>query len=447
MVTSAVNNSSATQATPSADVYARVEQIMTSQNKGATKLNASLTRDQTKLSALGQLQNILTQFQSVAQGVGGAGLATSATSSAPAVLGATSSGQAVGGSYALNVTRLAQGQALAGAVQKSASAAIGTGAATVIKVEFGTGEGKNFAAGKTSKTITIDSGNNSLQGIAAAFKAAGVDATVVQSGSGFALALKGATGAANSMRISGSGDTAVKDLLSYDTAASAKSGLSQVAAAQDAQLTVDGKALTSASNTLTTAIAGTTLTLSGIGAAKVVVAKDASQIASNVAGLVAAYNSLNAKLQTLQTGDLKADTALGQVGTQLAQVLQGTGADATALANAGISVGKNGNMVLDDKKLKAAIAADPDAVGKLFTNNGSGIADRFAAKLTSLNGDSGGIHRETAALGKDIGGLNVKRAALTKALTAQANALVKMYSQQEQSGATGGASSLFDFMA
>ncbi|MET3131302.1 flagellar hook-associated protein 2 [Oxalobacteraceae bacterium GrIS 1.11] len=422
----------------SADVYARVEQVMSAQNKGAVKLNAALTRDQTKLSALGQVRTALSAFQAIAQRLAGAGLSTSATSSAKDVLSASANGQAVGGTYAVEVKQLARGQTLLGAVQAGADSPIGTGAPAVIKVEFGSVDGKDFTPGapKSGKTITIDSGNNTLQGMAAAFKAAGIDAQVVKSGNGFALALAGQSGAANSMRISVSGDAAVKDLLSYNPAGG-KGGLSQTLAAQDALLSVDGKAVKSASNSVATALVGATLNLTATGTTSVVVAKDPGQIAANVAGLVSAYNHLNGQLQTLQKGDLKSDTALGQVGNQLTQVLQ-----SGALAGAGVSVDKSGNLALDNAKLKAAIAANPEAVAKLFTNGG--VADQFAAKITALTGDSGSLQRETVAVGKEVGALNVKKAVLTKALTAQANALVKLYSQQDQAG---GPTSLFDFMA
>ncbi|MFM9435456.1 flagellar hook-associated protein 2 [Janthinobacterium sp. CG_23.3] len=459
MFSSAINNTNpynanagATQGGVSADVYARVEKVMASQGKGVAKLNSALTRDQTKLSALGQLHTALAKFQSIAQGMAGGGLATSATSSAKGVLGARTTGQAASGSYAVDVKQLAQAQVLASAEQKSADAAIGSGAPAVITVEFGRTDGASFAPGddKTGKTITIKNGNNTLQGIAAAFKEAGIDAKVVKSGDGFALTLNGQSGAAGSMRISVSGDAAVKDLLSHSPGAA--KGMSQSVAAQDALLSVNGTEIKSAVNTLGAAIAGVRLELTGMGATSVVVAKDPGQIAGNVAGLVSAYNSMNAKLQSLKGGELKSDLALSQASSQMGQVLTsgGNGVPTSVLAKIGVSIGKNGELVLDEKKLNSAIAADPDAVSKLFTDNGRGVADQFAAKIGALTGDSGMLKKEVASVGREITTLTGKKAVMTKALTAQANALVQLYSQQAQSGGGYGAGpsrSLFDFMA
>lgn len=438
-------------------VYARVEQVMTSQKAGVDKLNNSLVRDQTKLSALGQLQSALSKFQTVAQGVAGTGLATSASSSAKDVLTATvgNSSKAVPGSYDVSVQQLAQGQVLNSEAVKTATTAIGTGASATIKIEFGTTSGKTFSAdGAASKSITIKNGDNTLDGIAAAFKDAGIDAKVVKSGTGYALSINGQSGSAGSMRISVSGDAAIKDLVAYNPAGG--SNVTQSTAAQDALLSVNGGAtIKSASNTVTTAIDGASLSLTKAGNSKVAVAQDSSQIGANVASLVSAYNSLNTTMQSLQKGDLKFDNALRQAGSEMAQILKSgvNGVPVSALASAGITFDKSGGLQLDQKKLDSAIAADPDAVSKLFTNNGKGIADQFISKVTALTGGSGTISKEVAAVGKDITAINDKRALLSKALTAQATALVNLYSQQEQAGTNSalpgytGGQTLFDFMA
>jgi len=280
-----------------------------------------------------------------------------------------------------------------------------------------------------------------------------VDASVVKNGDGYSLAINGKSGADNSMRISVTGDASISNLASY--APGAGKGLQQTAAAQDALLTVDGKDIKSASNTLTTAVEGTTIELKSTGITDLVVAKDSSQIATNVASFVKAYNELNTKLQSLQQGGLKSDTALGQVKSQMEQVLRtaSTGVPSSVLSSAGVTLGKNGELVLDEAKLKAAVAADPDAVSKLFTNDGKGVADQFNSKIGELTGETSVLRKEQLTVGKDITTLTNKKAVLAKALTAQAQALVKAYTAQEQMGSNSalpgytGKNSLFDFMA
>ncbi|AKU21640.1 flagellar filament capping protein FliD [Massilia sp. NR 4-1] len=440
--------------TPSSAVYAKVERALASQAGVAQRLNTSLASSQTRLSGLGQLQSALADFQAVAKGLSGSGLSTSATSSGKGVLTVSSGATAKAGSYAVDVSRLAQGQVLTSETQLSNSAKIGTGAPATIKVEFGVQGDKGFTPGKDGgKSITIDSSNNTLDGLASAFKAAGIDASVVKTGGGFALAIKGADGEAQSMRISVTGDAALKDMLAYNGAANSK--LTQTQAAQDALLTVNGKQVQSAGNTLDKAIDGLKLTLTGKGKTDITVTQDASQIASNVGKFVDAFNSLNTRLAVLQKGDLKSGNAVAQAGAQLSQLMRTGGGNisTTALADAGISFDSSGKVQLDEKKLKAAIAADPAAVSALFTNGGKGIADQMAGRIDSLTGADSTLKREVASVGKEITNLNGKRAELSKALTAQANALVKLYTQQEQAGNNPalpgytGPRSLFDMLA
>ncbi|MBA5686932.1 flagellar filament capping protein FliD [Rugamonas apoptosis] len=75
MATSPINASNVGTA-PSTDVYNRVQQTLSSQNTGVSKLNATLARDQTRLSGLGQLHSALATFQAKAASLAGGGKAS-----------------------------------------------------------------------------------------------------------------------------------------------------------------------------------------------------------------------------------------------------------------------------------------------------------------------------------------------------------------------------------
>jgi len=460
-MTTISNTTSSTSSGVSTDVYNRVAQTMAPASAAANKVNASITKDQTKLSALGQLQSALSNFQQLVAGLTGDGLSTSAASSAKSVLTATSTGSAKAGTYAVDVKQLAQGQFLTSDdFATDANGKVGTGATTTVKIDFGTAGGdKGFVANAalTSKSVTIDASNNTPDGIAAAFKAAGVDVSVVKGKNGeYSLSIAGDSGAANSMRISVSGDATLKNLLAYDPTGTQK--LTQTSAAQDAILTVDGgKEIKSATNTIKdTAIAGATLNLVTAGKSDVTVAAGASQISDNLKSFVTAYNDLNAKMQKLQKGDLKSDTALNQAANQLSQILKtgGGSVSVTKLAAAGLSQDKDGNLVLDDKKLQAALTTDSSAVAKLFTtSDGRGIADLLSAKAGSLSSTSSVLNKETSLVTNEIKSLTAKKASMTKALTAQANALAALYTAQAQTGSgsalngtSTGTGTLFDML-
>jgi flagellar hook-associated protein 2 len=434
-------SSSGTNAT---DLYARISKNLLAHNASVQKINTALERDKTRLSGLGQLQSALANFQALAQSVSGVGLQTAATPSNPAVLSALTTGSAKPGNVDIEVQQLAQAQVLAAQAQASQTQPIGSGEKTTIRIETGVTSGSNFDP-KSAKTITIDSSNNSLQGIAAAFKAAGIDAQISKTGNSYALELSGGTGSANSLRISVGGDSDLQKLLAYNPAGA--KNLSAKSSAQDARLTIDGKSVTSDSNVVTGQIAGVALALKATGKTSVVVAQDASAIGKNVANFVTAVNNANARLDELKKGELKSDASLKQAQDQLQQLLKNNEA---ALAKVGIST-RNGALQIDSKVLNAAVAADADGVARLFTNNGKGIADQAASKFGQLIGNNGAISKQKQVIGRELTTLATQQSNLTKALEAQANSLVTQYSQIGQgstfTNGNGGSASLFDFLA
>jgi len=454
-------NYNSTTGNASADVYAKVSKIMQSQNTGAAKLNAALASDGTKLSGLGKLMNALASFQAVAQSLAGSGLYASASSSAKDVLTATASNGSLAGSYEIQVKQLAQSQNLLSKLQVSQDAPIGSGiATTTLSFDFGGTEGGVFtpnAAAKTSKSVVIPSGGNTLQGIAVAINAAniGVTAKVVQSKEGYALALSSPSGSANSLRIGVKGDPALQNLLAYDPAGT--KSLTQTAAARDAAATINGVAVSSSSNTLTNAVVGTTLNFAATGSATLTVARDAGQFTKNVTNLVGTYNALTASLKDLQQGDLKTDGSAARIQSQLSRLFftgssGAVGENYITPGSIGIAVQKNGDLSVDAAKLQKAIGAAPDGVAKLFTNSGKGIADKLVSQIQGMIGPNGTIQKEAATINKDITVLNAKKSSLAKALTFQANALVKFYSQQSNAFDSGAASqssgktTLFDIL-
>lgn len=439
------------------DVLAQVTKTLEAKNTLAPRLNAALANDQTKLSGLGQLRGALATFQNVAQAISGEGLNTAAQSSNNAVVKATGSKTAQSGAYNVVVSQLAQSQLLQSKNEASADTLIGSGTPSTIKIDFGTAGNSGFVPAGGSKTIRIDSSNNSLQGIAASINGAdiGVSAKVVRNGNQVALQLTSPTGASQSLRISVSGDADVKKLLDYNPAG--QKSLSQVTAAANAEFTVNGVAGSSAANSVTSAIPGTRLELSGKGSSQVVVSQDSAQIATNVGNLVTAFNHLNGKLKTLAQGELKQDGAAAYVQEALGRTLRnsqvtGSNGNSLNLAAVGISSNANGDLVLDKAKLQAAITADPSAVSRLFAQSGSGLADGLNSQINNAIGSDGSITRETSAVNKDISSLNAKKSNLARALTLQANALVQQYTAQSQQnnalpGLSGNAPrSLFDIL-
>jgi flagellar hook-associated protein 2 len=410
---------------PSASVLARVEQTLAPQRAAAARLNTSLNLSQARFSGLGQLQSALAVFEDIAESLAGSGLSTRAATSANGVLGATTSAAAATGTHTVKVSQLAQQQILLSEEAQSADTPLGTGSPTVIRI----------GSGDSSQSIVIDSRNNTLQGIADALKDAGIDASLVRSSTGTALRLRSASGEANRLEISVAGDTTLRSLFN---------GLEETQAAQDAILTVDGKSIRSADNSVESAIAGVTLSLADEGETNVTIARDSSQIARNVDALVQGFNALQDRLESLGKGALKGNGALGQVRSQLDQLVRLAGGGSAELANAGLTFESNGRLKLDRDKLDAAIAADPEALAKLFTNEGRGLADALNARLDVLGGERSVVSRALTQADREVDLIQGRRTAMAQVLTVQAQALVRLYSQEEQ---VGGSTSLLDLFA
>ena len=424
-----------------AELTTGATQTLLAQNPGIKTIDAQLGRDQARLSAIGKLALALDEFRDGANKLTGDKLAMAASVSGKAFTAELKDAKTASGSHAIEVKQLAQGQQLSTKALPDKGAALGTGAPTLIKIDMGTG------SGATSKTLRIENGNNTLDGIAKAMRDAGLDAKVVQDGKGYSLSLTGAPGAANTMRIGVSGDPALQALFAYGP--DVKTSLTQKSPAQDAQLTVDGKAVTSSSNQLDTAIPGMSIKLTATGKGEVKVASDPAAMAGNVTAFVGALNTLMEKMGNQKTGDAASDAMSAQISKQFDSVLGG--ADAKTLADLGITR-RNGKLTLDETKLKAAVEAAPDKVSELFGKPNTGLAAQLASRTTQLLSSQGVLASQAATVQKDVDKLTAQKTQIANTVSRQASALVQQYAMAGtggsslfgQAGSTG--LSLFDYI-
>lgn len=242
---------------------------------------------------------------------------------------------------------------------------------------------------QASGTVTLGANDQSLQGIRDAINKAGigVTASIVSDGSStpyHLVLISTKTGETSSMKITvaaldgSSADTGLANLLTYDPAGT--QSLTQTSAAQSTKLTVNGIAVTSASNSVTGAIQGVTLAIGAVGSTSVVVAKDTSSVKSAVTAFVKAYNDLNNTIKgltsydatTKASGALLGDSGVLSIQTRLRQQLgtavEGLSGNLTTMSQVGISFQKDGSLALDSTKL-----------GNAITNNFADIAGLFSA--------------------------------------------------------------------
>lgn len=381
------------------DINGIVSQLMSIEQQPLVSLSRKEATHQAKLSAIGNLKGALASFQTAVKALAESSKFQAVkVSAADATIASTSgSSAAKPGTYALEVTKLAQAQKLASAGQASTSTAIGVG---TITFDFGTISGGTFdsatgkytgasftSSGIGSKTITIDSTNNSLAGIRDAINKGniGVSASIVNDGgtSPYRLVLTEATtGKTSSMKISVAGDAALGTLLNHDPAAApAGQGFSETVTAQNAEFKVDGIAISKATNTVTDVIEGVALTLAKTNAGSptnITVTRDTASVTASVNQFVQAYNQINQTLTDLssynattkQGAILNGDATVRTIQTQLRGILTtAVGGDAgayTLLSQVGVAVQKNGTLALDSSKLQKAMDSNFSDIAGLF---------------------------------------------------------------------------------
>ena len=434
------------------DVTTLVSQLMAVERRPIDALNTKISNTQAKISSFGTLSSLVSSFQTAAQALSTNLQKLAATPSDVSALSATAGNTGVPGTYSVNVSLLAQSQNLVAAGQTSSTAAIGTGAPTTVTFDFGTISGGTLSSGVYSgatftsngsgtTSITIDSTNNTLEGIRDAINAAnlGVSATIVNDGSGtpYRLALTSThSGASNSLKITTSGgDGSIGSLLGYDPAGT--QNLSQTMAAQNASLTVNGIAITSTTNTVSEAIQGVTLTLKNPTAApaSLTVARDTASINTAASGFVDAYNALASQIKsrsafgtdTSAAGVLAGDSTLRLMQEQLRGIFTtpATGGTLSSLGQVGIAFQRDGVLQFDSSKLNSAITADFGDVKNLLSSS-TGFATRLEDWAKSALAAGGLIDSRTQSLNnyvkdrnEEVDRLELRMAALQKKYTTE----------------------------
>ncbi|MHB9051216.1 MAG: flagellar filament capping protein FliD [Thiomonas delicata] len=351
---------------------------------------------QTTLSAWGSVQNSLSGLQSAVSSLQNVtSLNNRAVSlSNTSAVSATVSSDAPLGSYSLSNIVLAQTQSVYSQdFTSAANTAVGTG---TLQIQVGSGAVSN---------VTIDSSNNSLNGIAAAINTAGagVNAAVIYDGTGYRLTLTGNnTGAANAFSVSVSGATGSLSALSYSSGTSG--GMTESQAAQNASVSINGLAITSATNTVSGVIPGVSLNLlQASGSTTLTVANDTSAFVKSVQSFVGAFNSTMNTLNQLTafggtsgpSGPLIGNAGIQTLRTQLLNLISGQGVGTVpgsayaSLGGVGVNLNKDGTLVLDTGTLSQALSSNYNAVAGLFGQVGTTTNANVAYVAAGSNTQAG----------------------------------------------------------
>ncbi len=215
-----------------------------------TQITSLQSKNTLNISAVGSLQSALENFEAALTGLktGKSFAGLSAASSTSTVATASLGAGAVSGSYKLTVDSLA-------AASKVSSASLSGGAST----KFASGGTLSIDVGNnTSYNVSISAGA-SLSDIRAAINdqlsaSAGISANIVTDSSGARLVLSSeTTGAGTDLYVRGTGDLSalninIDDQGNHSLTAQSGSAAGYITESADASYSLDGFALTSASN-------------------------------------------------------------------------------------------------------------------------------------------------------------------------------------------------------
>lgn len=407
------------------DIQGLVKKLV--EAEGAQKslqLNKEEAKVQAKLSALGTLRSALATFRDSLSTLKNVEKFQGrfATLSSAEFLSASAGATAAPGRYAIEVEQIAAAHKLQSGDFASSSAVVGTGTLRIVTA------GQAYA-------IEIDSTNNTVAGIASAINASPAASKVtasVVSGSGVARLTIAArdTGAANALTITQSGGDGNLATLVYPPSGT---GLTQITAAADTRVLIDGVLATSATTKVSSAIAGVDITVKAVNdpgeTTELNVGYDRTGARRTLDDFVKSYNGLVDALQSATSynaetrqgaplfGDGGVRNIVDQLRRQLSAVVPSLSSEFDTLGEIGITAQLDGKLTVDATDLDAAFASNFDAIGELFAADGAGIAVKLDALLEPYLSTDGVFDSRTASLKSSIDSINDRREALTERLT------------------------------
>lgn len=309
------------------------------------------------------------------------------------------------GSYAMQVDSVAQSQALSFAGLSSIDDAVGEGdltfnfgswtrdvSARASDPDYFAVDTFNADTGTESVTITIDSSNNSLDGLKDAINDAdmGVQASIVYDGSSYRLVVSAASGANNELEIvateAGGGDNTDNSGLSrfsFNTSLvdpAFEDYETQVGG--DASITINGLTVLRESNTVDDVVAGLTLDILKAAPGETVtvtVSDDKTFAEENIRGFVEAYNTFLEEIKPAfeyneeeeKYGSLANDSLAKSVLSRFRSIIGGaipglTDSNFTSLTNVGIRTQLDGTLSIDEDDFSEALKSNFEDVQKVF---------------------------------------------------------------------------------
>lgn len=447
------------------DVKSIVSQLVALEKAPLTNLQTKATGFQAKITAFSQVKSLISTMSDAAAKLtrdsGWSGLTLTSTNTAAVT--PTVTGIAVPSTFTVGVGQLAQSQSTVSGVvpantNLSGSLTIQLGSWTTTPNSIPPSP-TAFApdTAKTSVKITIAPGETSLSAVAAKINDsdAGVTATVLRDASGERLMIRSkSTGEQAGFNISAEPDASPGlAALAYNPLVT-PTATSMTQVGQNAKATINGAAVSSATNTLTDTIPGLSLQLTQVTTtdAMVTATSDIAGMKKNIQDFVDAYNAVNTYLgdavkyddTTKTAGLLQGDSTAVGLQKMLRAVMGSSSVGTTMqrLSDIGITTARGGNLTIGTvtatqkaqgmMDLDTALK-DPDSVKKFFAaDNGDTQSNGLALKMknlaTSLLSIDGTMSTKAEALSDSITRNTEEQAKVNKRASLLETRLNKQYS-------------------
>jgi flagellar hook-associated protein 2 len=423
----------------SAQIQSEVATVQARLQAPITTLQNQETGDKAEISAWGAISGSIATLQTSLAGIKDISTINNrtATSTATTVATATATNTALAATYDLTGVTLAKTQEIYTKVLGSGSAKLGSGSGSLTFT---------LKSGKT-ETVSVGSSDLTLNGITAAINkiAGGVQASVIDTAGGARLVLQGSsTGSSQAFSVKGTGKLAQFD---YASGASASGSFTRSQKAANATFNVNGVPVSDATNTITTAISGVTLTLAGSGAATVTVgsapggiAAEVATVATNLSAAIAAINkqtayvpptvSSGATTSSAQTGPLLGNFTASDLAAQLLSAIGGAVASGQSANSIGFSVSSAGAVTFNSATFSTAYAKSPTGVTALVNQIYKSL-NTVTSSAVGSGGTTGNIAAEVKDDNNIITSINTEIASITSSNNDQIQNLVQEYSIAE----------------
>lgn len=427
------------------DASSIIQQLMAVESLPLNQLQSRETELNAELSNYGKLQSLVSGLQDKAGALSSSTLwrQTTAVSGNPLAVSATTASGALPGNYQVSVQSLASSQStVSPTTWPNADAVLAEGD---LSIELGTWSGSGFTPKSASSMVNLHiPAGSTLAQLRDQINASGsgVIATIVADSTGARLSIRSLnTGSDNGFRLVGSGGMSTFDY------SGGTGGMMLSQPASNAQATINGITVSSASNTLENVVDGVTMKLLAptSAAAEVVVATDTESIKGAVTGFTTAFNELASFIReqtkydagSKKAGAMQGDrTAVGLQGQLRAVLNQQSSASTTwsTLSDIGIVMKSDGTLEVKTARLDNALA-DPEELRLLLATDGttsanSGFARRFKSLTDSVLGSEGAIEARTNSIntrltrnGRDQDRMETRLAQTEARLRAQYSAL------------------------